>query len=134
MQENIGGVQGDGKDLGTLYILPTQPFLLLLLLGQRDGINYKTGLHCFGCCSSSRFGLVTQVQRRIFSEEVLAGTETPGGVGRARLYITLHCHHQNDSCVKMGNVESLFNVLLFMRATSQRQCPETTIFEEERKL
>ena len=30
------------------------------------------------------------------SPEVLAGTEIPGGWGRGRLYLTLHCHHQND--------------------------------------
>ena len=26
------------------------------------------------------------------------------------LYLSLHCHHQNDSCIKMGNDESHFNV------------------------
>ena len=25
-------------------------------------------------------------------------------------YILLHCHHQSDSCVKMGSDESHFNV------------------------
>ena len=25
-------------------------------------------------------------------------------------YLTLHCHHQNDSCIKMGSDESRFNV------------------------
>ena len=24
--------------------------------------------------------------------------------------VTLHCHHQNDSCIKMGSDESHFNV------------------------
>ena len=24
-------------------------------------------------------------------------------------YLTLHCHHQNDSCIKMGGDESHFN-------------------------
>ena len=27
-----------------------------------------------------------------------------------RLYLTLHCHHQNDSCIKMGSDKSQFNV------------------------
>ena len=36
--------------------------------------------------------------------------------GRSRrLYLTLHCHHQNDSCVRMGSGESHFKVLLIMR-------------------
>ena len=48
--------------------------------------------------------LVKCVSRRAVSEEVLAGTEIPGGGGgRGRLYLSLHCHHQNDSCIKMGS-------------------------------
>ena len=34
----------------------------------------------------------------LVSEEVLAGTEVPGGGGRGRLYPMLRCHHQNDFC------------------------------------
>ena len=26
------------------------------------------------------------------------------------IYLSLHCHHQNDSCIKMGSYESHFNV------------------------
>ena len=33
-----------------------------------------------------------------------------GGGGRGRLYISLHCHNQNDFCVKVGSNESHFNV------------------------
>ena len=34
-----------------------------------------------------------------------------GGRGRGgKLYLSLHCHHQNDSCIKMGSDESHFNV------------------------
>ena len=35
-----------------------------------------------------------------------------GGGGREReiIYLSLHCHHQNDSCIKMGSDESHFNV------------------------
>ena len=29
---------------------------------------------------------------------------------REILYLSLHCHHQNDSCIKMGSDESHFNV------------------------
>ena len=31
------------------------------------------------------------------------------------MYISLHCHHQNDSCIKMGSDESLFNVSVNVR-------------------
>ena len=41
---------------------------------------------------------------RVVSEEVLVGTEMPGADGgRGRLYLTVHCHHQNDFCIKMGS-------------------------------
>ena len=33
-----------------------------------------------------------------------------GGRGRLYIYLSLHCHHQNDSCIKMGSDESHFNV------------------------
>ena len=26
------------------------------------------------------------------------------------IYLSLHCHHQNDSCIKTGSDESRFNV------------------------
>ena len=28
------------------------------------------------------------------------------------IYLSLHCHHQNDSCITMGSDESYFNVPL----------------------
>ena len=37
-------------------------------------------------------------------------------VGRGKIiYLSLHCHHQNDSCIKTGNDESHFNVSLIVR-------------------
>ena len=29
---------------------------------------------------------------------------------REIIYLSLHCHHQNESCIKMGSNESHFNV------------------------
>ena len=55
-------------------------------------------------------------------------------VGRGEreiIYLSLHCHHQNDSCIKMGSDESHFNVSLIVRDKVTRQCPQTTIFEEK---
>ena len=34
---------------------------------------------------------------------------------REIIYLSLHCHHQNDSCVKKGSDESHFNVSLIVR-------------------
>ena len=63
---------------------------------------------------------------------MLAGTEISGGRGRGRLYLTLygvlHCHHQNDSCIKMG----ILMKQLIMMGKVTRQCPQTTTFEERR--
>ena len=36
-----------------------------------------------------------------------------GGEGREEreiIYLSLHCHHQNDFCIKAGRDESHFNV------------------------
>ena len=38
-----------------------------------------------------------------------------GGGGWVIIYLSLHCHHQNDSCMKMGSDESHFNVSLIVR-------------------
>ena len=54
--------------------------------------------------------------------------------GRGRLYISLHCHYQNDSCIKMGSDESHFNFSLIVRAKVTRQCPQATTFEEKGEL
>ena len=34
------------------------------------------------------------------------------------LYLSLHYHHQNDSCIKMGSDDSHFNVSLIVREMS----------------
>ena len=49
---------------------------------------------------------------------------------REIIYLSLHCHHQNDSCIKMGSDESHFNVSIIMRDKVTRHCPTTT-FEEK---
>ena len=49
---------------------------------------------------------------------------------REIIYLSLHCHHQNDSCIKMGSDERHFIVSLIVRDKVTRQCPQTTTFEE----
>ena len=48
-------------------------------------------------------------------------------------YLLLHCHHQNDSCIKTVSNESHFNVSLIVRGKVRRQCPQTITFERERR-
>ena len=43
----------------------------------------------------------------------LPGGEEGEGDG-GRLHLILHCHHQNDSCIKMGSDECCFNISLTM--------------------
>ena len=49
------------------------------------------------------------------------------------IYESLHLHHQNDSCIKMGSNENHFNVLLIVRDKVTRQCPQTTTFLKRRR-
>ena len=39
---------------------------------------------------------------------------------REIIYLSLHCHHQNDSCIKMGSDESHFNVSVGSYGQSHR--------------
>ena len=45
---------------------------------------------------------------------------------REIIYLSIHCHHQNDSCIKMGSDESHFNVSVGSDVTGR--CPQTTTF------
>ena len=47
------------------------------------------------------------------------------------MYLSLHCHHQNDFFVKMGSDKSHFNVSLIVTDKVTTQCPQTPIFEEK---
>ena len=51
--------------------------------------------------------------------------------GGGIIYLSLHCRHQNDSCIKMGSAETPFNISLIVEDKVTRQRPQTTIFEEE---
>ena len=44
------------------------------------------------------------------------------------IYLSLHRHHQNDSCIKVGSDESHINVSLIVRDKVTRQRPQTTTF------
>ena len=55
---------------------------------------------------------------------------------REIIYISLHCHHQNDFCIKVGSDESHFNVSLIMRdkvTTGSVHRPQTLKFKGEPK-
>ena len=71
---------------------------------------------------------------------VLKSTETTrlirdGEKGEEReiIYPSLPCHHQNDSCIEMGNDESHVNVSLIVRDKVRRQCPQATTFKKRKE-
>ena len=48
------------------------------------------------------------------------------------IYISLNCHHQNDSSIKMGSDESHFNVSVGSGGQSHRTvCSNHNLFEEK---
>ena len=53
---------------------------------------------------------------------------------RKNVYISLRCHHQNDSCIKMGSDESHFNVSLVVRDKVTRLSTNHNHFEENGEL
>ena len=59
-----------------------------------------------------------------------------GGWGwreRAIIYLSLHCHYQNDSCIKMGSDESHFNVSVGSDGQSHRTVSTNHNLSEEKE-
>ena len=56
------------------------------------------------------------------------GLEVGGGI----IYLSLHCHHQNDFCIKMGSDESYFNVSVGSDGQSHKTVSTNhNLFEEK---
>ena len=55
-----------------------------------------------------------------------------GGGGREIIYPSLCCHHQNDSCIKMGSGESHFNVSVGSDGQSHRTVSTNHILFKEK--
>ena len=57
-----------------------------------------------------------------------------GGGKREIIYLSLHCHPQNDFCIKMGSDESHFNVSVGSDGQSHKTVSTNhNLFEEKRK-
>ena len=53
---------------------------------------------------------------------------------REIIYLSLHCHHQNDSCIKMGSDESHFNVSVGNGGQSHKRVSTNhNLFEKKRE-
>ena len=54
---------------------------------------------------------------------------------REIIYLSLHCHHQNDTCVKVGRDESQFNVSVGNDGQSHKAVSTNhNLFEEKGEL
>ena len=53
--------------------------------------------------------------------------------GDYKLYLSLHCHHQNDSCIKMAGDKSHSNVSLIITARDKvtRASTNYNFFDEK---
>ena len=60
--------------------------------------------------------------------EVCVGGRVGGGGTGEIIYLSLHCHHQNDLSIKVGSDKSHFNISLIVRDSVTRQCPQTHNF------
>ena len=47
------------------------------------------------------------------------------------IYLSLHCRHQNDFCIKMGSDESHFNVSVGSDGQSHQTVSTNHLFEEK---
>ena len=72
--------------------------------------------------------MVLNVHRtiRLIRDGQKAGRGYGDGGKREIIYLSLRCHHQNDSCIETGSDESHFTVSLIVRDTVTRQCLQTT--------
>ena len=63
----------------------------------------------------------------------MGGGQGYGGWGeRDIIYLSLHCHHQNDSCIKTGSDESHFNVSVRSDGQSHKTVSTNhNLFEEK---
>ena len=47
------------------------------------------------------------------------------------IHLSLHCHHQHDSCIRMGSDESHFSVSLTVRDSHKTVSTDHNPFEEK---
>ena len=55
------------------------------------------------------------------------------GGEREIIYLSLHCHHQHDSCIKMGSDESRFNVSVGSERQSHKTVSTNHNLSEEKR-
>ena len=70
---------------------------------------------------------------RLIRDGEKGGGEGVWRVGKTEIiYLSLHCHHQNDSCIKMGSDESHFNVSVGSDGQSHKTASTNHNLSEEK--
>ena len=85
-------------------------------------------LLCTGICANIREIMLISI--------ISSASWTLQGVWRCGrreiIYLSLHCHHQNDFCIKMGSDESHFNVSVASGGQSHKTVSTNhNLFEEK---
>ena len=87
------------------------------------------GTNCDQCLGMVQCCLTSTETIRLIRDGEKGGYGGGGGGKREIIYLSLHCHHQNDSCIKMGSDESPFNVSV----GSDGQSPQATTFLQRKE-
>ena len=115
--------------------MSTETVGLFIGTGAQDGdLDFYTAPELCRTKLSIQVNMVLNIHRNhkaYYGWGERGGGEGVCGWGRGRLYLSLHCHRQNNSCIKMGSDESHFNVSLIVRDKVTRQCSQIRTFEEK---
>ena len=77
-------------------------------------------------------GLTSIETTRLIRDGKKAGKGVSRWEKRDLEYLSLHCHHHNDSCIQIGTDDSHSNFSLTARDTVRRQCPTNhKLFEDK---
>ena len=87
-----------------------------------------------GVSQCSQFWNGTLLSWRFTSTETIRLTRVGRRWGKREIiHLSLNCHHQNDSSIKIGSDESHFNVLLTVTDKVTRQSPQILTFLKRRQ-
>ena len=82
---------------------------------------------------SKKWRLTATENIRLFRDGEKGGKGVWRWGKREIIYLSLHCHHQNDSCVKVGSDESHFNLSYYCEGQSHKTASTDHNFGRERR-
>ena len=91
-----------------------------------------TSLTSYRCPFKDHFALRPQKRGGLLGTGRTGGRGYGGGGEGDYIYLSLHCHHPNDSCIKMGGDESHFDVSVGSDGQSHKtESTNHNLFEEK---